>query len=184
MNENEILEKFAGWVESLPEDAKALRAAVEDEAAKREAKRHLIAGLSYLLRKIDIVPDYLGGLGSVDDAMVIRMSAHAAQKAGLEGLGDEPKAAVEKLAAEIDVIQDFLEDLTEPFTAYVEGLPEMKVRGRTADRILDEPEAWEQFGYELNDELKSYEVRPVEGGAKALRELRSFIKAKVMKKKE
>ena len=176
-----MLEKFGEWVASLPEDTKALRAAYEAEQLPREAKKLIVGGLAYLLRKIDIVPDYLGGLGSVDDAMVLRESARLALEAGFGDTSDEIKAPLEKLAEEVGVVKEFLEDLYEPFVAYVEGLPAMKVRSRDADKVLDDADAKEQFGYELDDELKSYEVRPVEGGDKALRELKSFIKAKVVK---
>ena len=48
-------------------------------------------------------------------------------------------------------------------------------------RLLDDPEAAEQFNYELADELRAYNARPIEGGERALRELRSFIRAKVNK---
>jgi uncharacterized membrane protein YkvA (DUF1232 family) len=182
MTDNELLDKFGSWVESLTDDAKAMRAAVEAEGVSREAKRNLIAGLSYLLRKIDIVPDYLGGLGSVDDAMVMRVSTKLALDAGLGTVDDETKSHLEKLSADVSVVEEFLGDLFDSFKDYTAGLPDTKVRGRSADTVLDDDDARQQFGYELDDELKSFEIRPVEGGDKALRELCSFIKAKVTKK--
>lgn len=182
MTENGILEKFGAWVESLPEDTKALRAAYEAEGVSRETKKIIIGGLAYLLKKIDIVPDYLGGLGSVDDAMVLRESARLATASGLGDLEGENKEKIEKLSEESTIVKEFLDDLYDPFAEYVASLPEEKVRNRNADMVLDESDAKEQFGYELDDELKSYKVRSVDGGAKALRELKSFIKAKVLKR--
>lgn len=182
MTENEILERFGVWVESLPEDTTALRSAFESKDVSRETKKILIGGLSYLLRKIDIVPDYLGGLGSVDDAMVLRESARLAMESGLGDFSDDEKMGViVNMANETSVVKEFLGELYESFVAYVEELPAMKVRNRDADMVLDDSDAGEQFGYELDDELKSYKTRPVEGGDKALRELKSFIKAKVKK---
>ena len=180
MTENEILERFGVWVESLPEDTSALRAAYESKDVSKESKKILVGGLAYLLRKIDIVPDYLGGLGSVDDAMVLREIARLAMESGLADFPDDEKMGViVNMANETSVVQEFLGELYEAFVAYVKTLPAMKVRNRDADMVLDDSEAGEQFGYELDDELKSYKTRSIDGGEKALRELKSFIKAKV-----
>jgi len=183
MTDQEFLDVFGSWVGSLKDDATAIRAGYELEGAERDAKRILVAGLSYLLRKIDIVPDYLGGLGSVDDAMVLRLTAAKALAHGLAGLDGDTMDRLTKMAGEGKVVQGFLGDDYAAFDRYVDSLPDMAVRGRTADAVIDDAGLAEQFGYELNDELKSYEARPIEGGDKAIRELRSFVRAKVNRKK-
>lgn len=176
-----ILEKFGEWTSRLPEDAEALRKAFEAGETPRPSRELLIGGLAYLLRKIDIVPDYLGGLGSVDDVLVMRIAAFLAVKNGLGDLEEETASKVKALSTDQGAIKTYLEELYDGFESYVEALPGQAVRGRNASQVIDDPDTRQQFLYELNDEIKNYVAKPIENGERALRELKSFIKAKLKK---
>lgn len=181
MTDNEILDKFSQWTASLPDDAKALREAFESKAVPEEAKKLVVGGLAYLMRKIDIVPDYLGGLGSVDDALVMRVAAMKAIESGLGDLEEETVARLKAMSDDVGAIKDYLADLFDGFASYVTDLPSQAVRGRDAAKVLEDPETRQQFLYELADEIKNYVAKPIEQGEKALREFRSFVKAKLSK---
>ncbi|PKN44586.1 MAG: hypothetical protein CVU59_11310, partial [Deltaproteobacteria bacterium HGW-Deltaproteobacteria-17] len=63
MTDLELLQHLEAWVANLGEDTKILRKALDSEGISRDAKKYLLGGLSYMLRKVDIIPDYLGGIG-------------------------------------------------------------------------------------------------------------------------
>lgn len=174
MTNEELIELFGEWINSLPEDTRALQAAVDAEGTPPEAKRMLVGGLSYLLRKIDIVPDYLTGVGVVDDVFVLRIAAAEANLGA-----DAPE--VQALGDSLEPVQDYLGDLYAGLVEFVKGLPDDPVRGRTADKILDDADVYKQFTRELADELDSFAPKPITDGDRALREIKSFIKAKLEK---
>lgn len=174
MTNEELIELFGEWINSLPDDTKVLQAAVDAEGTSREAKRMLIGGLSYLLRKIDIVPDYLTGVGVVDDVFVLRIVAAEADLGA-----DAPE--VQALGDSLGPVKEYLGDLFPGLVDYVKGLPDDPVRGRTADKILDDEAIYKQFTREIGDELDSFAPKPITDGDRALREIKSFIKAKLEK---
>ncbi len=174
MTNEELIELFGEWINSLPDDTRALQAAVDAEGTPREAKLMLVGGLSYLLRKIDIVPDYLTGVGVVDDVFVLRMAAAEANLGA-----DAPE--VQALGDALGPVKEYLGDLYGGFLDFVKGLPDDPVRGRTADKILDDESTYKQFARELGDELDSFAPKPITDGDRALREIKSFIKAKLEK---
>ncbi len=178
---NELIDVFNDWINTLPQDTRTMRAALEADGTPREAKRYLVGGLSYLLRKIDIVPDYLTGVGVVDDAAVLRIACQLAHESGLGDLSGEVKSEVETLAGSTGPLETYLGDLHEKLVAFVKELPDETVRGRTADKVLDAPEAHKQFLRELKDELDAYSPQAITDPDRAAREIKSFFKAKLDK---
>lgn len=177
----ELIDTFNDWINTLADDTATLRAALEAEGTPRDAKRMIVGGLSYLLRKIDIVPDYLTGVGVVDDAAVLRIAAKAAHESGLGDLDVEVAGKLEVLGGSLGPLETYLGDLYGKLVDYVTALPDEAVRGRTADKILDEKEALKQFLRELSDEIESYEPKAINDGDRATREIKSFFKAKLDK---
>ncbi len=175
MTELELLQSLEPWVMNLAEDSKTMRAALDSEGASREAKKFILGGLSYMLRKVDIIPDYLGGIGVLDDAAVMRVSAKLAIEAGLP----EADEAFRKLAGESELNVALFDNLFDGFVAYVKRLPDERIRNRNADHILDEEGCLEQFDRELEDEIRGYSPKPLGQNERTIREFRSFIKSKV-----
>lgn len=177
----EVIDLFNTWIDTLADDAGSLRAAAMADETPQDAKRLLVGGLSYLLRKIDIVPDYLTGVGVVDDAVILRTAAKLAVDAGLGSLEDGAATRLTELAKSLDAMGDYLGDLQDKLVAFTEALPGETVRGRTADTVLDDESARQQFLRELKDELDGYEPKHIEDAERAARELLSFFKAKLNK---
>jgi uncharacterized membrane protein YkvA (DUF1232 family) len=175
MNETELLQAMDEWVKNLAIDAKVMRATMDSAGVSREAKKYIIGGLSYLLRKVDIIPDYMGGIGVLDDASVMRIACMLALKEGAPSASDEFK----KLGQEAELVKVALEGFYDKFEGYVINLPIEKIRNRNADTILDEPGSLDQFDRELEDETRGYRAKPLAQNTRTLRELKSFIKSKV-----
>ena len=174
MTNEELIELYGGWINSLPDDTRTLQAAVDAEETPRKAKLMLIGGLSYLLRKIDIVPDYLTGVGVVDDVFVLRIASAEANLGA-----DAPE--IQALGDSLGPVEEYLGDLYPRLVDYVKGLPDDPVRGRTAEKVLDDEAVYKQFTRELADELDSFAPKPITDADRALREIKSFIKAKLEK---
>ncbi len=175
MNENELLQAMDRWVKDLAGDALEMRKALDSEGISRDAKKYLIGGLAYLLRKVDIIPDYMGGIGVLDDASVMRVAVKLALESGLPG----GSPALTKLGEEAELVKSALEEFYDTFEGYVKGLPAEKIRNRNADTILDEPGSLDQFDRELEDETRGYKPKPLAQNSRTLRELKSFIKSKI-----
>jgi signal transduction histidine kinase len=73
MTDTELLTKLEAWVANLGEDTKILRKALDSQGISRDSKKYLLGGLSYMLRKVDIIPDYLGGIGVLDDSGIVEI---------------------------------------------------------------------------------------------------------------
>lgn len=175
MNETELLQAMDQWVKNLAEDAIEMRKAIDSDDISRDAKKYIIGGLAYLLRKVDIIPDYMGGIGVLDDASVMRVAVKMALDSGAPSATD----ALKKMGEEAELVKVALEEFYDKFENYVKGLPIEKIRNRNADTILDEPGSLDQFDRELEDETRGYKPKPLAQNTRTLRELKSFIKSKV-----
>lgn len=175
MTETELLQKLDLWVKNLAEDTQVMRRALDSAAITREAKKFILGGLSYMLRKVDIIPDYLGGIGVLDDAAVMRVSAKLAMDAGVPNAD----AAFARLVSDDTLVRELFADMYDTFVNYVRKLPEERIRNRNADHILDEEGCLDQFDRELEDEIRGYTPKPLGDNERTIREFRSYIKSKV-----
>jgi uncharacterized membrane protein YkvA (DUF1232 family) len=79
----------------VPDLVRLVRALLSDPATPRSARVALVALLAYLLSPIDLVPDFLPGIGSLDDLIVVAVVLRwTGRRVGLERLragwsGDE-----------------------------------------------------------------------------------------------
>ena len=149
------------------------------EETPREAKRLLIGGLSFFIRKFDIVPDHMEGIGLVDDAFVLRVASALAEQSGLGDLDIEVAASIQALGESTPPLEEFLGDLYPGLVELVRALPDQTVRGRTADTVLDDATALENFLREVRVELRQLDVKPLPDSDQVLPEIKSFIKAAV-----
>ncbi len=71
----------------VPSVVRLVRALISDPATPRSAKIALVALLAYLLTPIDLIPDFLPGVGSLDDLIVVAVVLRwAGRRVGLERL--------------------------------------------------------------------------------------------------
>jgi uncharacterized membrane protein YkvA (DUF1232 family) len=168
------LEMFPAWLRSLGEDAAALGAIVSADGSQ-DVKRHVIAGLNYIFKSLDLIPDGIDDLGFMDDAFVLRVAADlavatdAAAKTGV----------LERLATDSAEIRTFLGADYTRLETYVKGLHKGAARGRTVDDIIDDESQRKEFTMEVAAWAKDYQAPTFTRDPKTLLKLKSFLNAKL-----
>jgi uncharacterized membrane protein YkvA (DUF1232 family) len=150
------IETFKGWADTFRPDVDALKAVVEAKGADAESRRLAAGALSYLVTKMDLVPDHNEGIGIMDDIMVLRVCALLATTS--HDLGDLPAAAevsIGRMANEADKISAFLGgQIFDKLKQHCAKLAETAVRGRTPSQIVDDEAARKALYGEIDEELK------------------------------
>ena len=98
-----FLEVFPQWLRSLGEDAGAIGEAIA-AGSDDDGTRSLVAGLNYIFKSLDLIPDGIDDIGFLDDAFVVRVAcaqAVAATPAAKKGI-------VERLSDDARAVADFL----------------------------------------------------------------------------
>src|SRR5258708_16672870 len=111
------LEMFPAWLRTLGEDAAALGEVVSGGASE-QVKRHAIAGLNYIFKSLDLIPDGIDDLGFMDDAFVLRVASELAvntDPAGNTGI-------VGKLAQDSAEVSAFFDPHSTPLQTYFQSL--------------------------------------------------------------
>lgn len=148
------IETFKSWTETMRADVEALKAVVEASAAELPARKLAAGALSYLVSKMDLVPDWNAGIGFADDVMVLRVTAQLMQNHDTGELPTAATVALGRMTNEVDVVSEFLgAGLFEKLRAHVAKLAEESVRGRTPGVIVEDAAARAQLWREVNDEL-------------------------------
>jgi uncharacterized membrane protein YkvA (DUF1232 family) len=166
-----VLQRF---VDSFAADLESVRAVVADANTPAEAQRFLIGGLNYALDMLDIFPDNMKGIGIADDAMVLRLAAKLALKAGATA------PVVEKLATDSNLVTAIFEDLAGALETLVAQFPERDVRGRTATKIMSHKDTRVVFDADISREAKRVHAAPIalkEGPERTVIELRKMLDA-------
>lgn len=168
------LEIFPAWLRSLGEDAAAL-GEIMGGSSPDAVKRHVAAGLNYLFKSLDLIPDGIDDLGFLDDAFVLRVAAaHAVTETPAANTG-----ALERLAIDAAALKDFLGDDYARLDMYVTGLKKGAARGRTVEDILTDEGARSAFLSEVSAWAKDYQAPSFTRDNKTLVKLKSFLNAKL-----
>jgi hypothetical protein len=171
------LEIFPAYLRSLAEDAGALGAVVTSEAPE-EVRRYAVAGLNYIFKSLDLIPDGIDDLGFLDDAFVLRVAASlAAAEAG--GAGDPSADPLARLADDAAHIRTFLGDVYPRLETYVKNLRKGAARGRTVDDVLADTGTRDTFVHEVSAWAKDYQVPTFNRDVKTLIKLKAFLSAKL-----
>ncbi len=168
------LEMFPAWLRSLGEDAGALGALVAGDASE-PVKRNVVAGLNYIFKSLDLIPDGIDDLGFMDDAFVLRVAAALA----IDADGAAKTGALERLATDAGEIKSFMGDDYARLEAYVKGLQKGAARGRTVDDIIDDESQRKEFVTEVASWSKEYQAPTFTRDPKTLLKLKSFLNAKL-----
>src|SRR5271166_4256484 len=126
-----FLEIFPQWLRSLGEDAAALAESVA-AGGDDDATRSLVAGLNYIFKSLDLIPDGIDDLGFLDDALVLRVACALAIAARPE----VKQGAVQRLGDDAHAVRDFLGADFARLETYVRGLRKGAARGRTVEDIV------------------------------------------------
>jgi uncharacterized membrane protein YkvA (DUF1232 family) len=149
------IEIFKSWSESIVSDVAALKALIEAEQAETESRRLAAGALSYLVTRMDLVPDWEGGIGALDDVMVLRVCAQLAAGHGLAAVDEESEITLSRMANEAEQISAFLgQGPYDKLRQYCTKLATTSVRGRNPAQVIsDETHRAALYG-EVDDEIK------------------------------
>ena len=148
------IDVFKSWAETIRQDTEALKALLEAPAADASARRLAAAGLSYLVSRMDLIPDWNEGIGVIDDVMVLRVCAQLAQDHERGALPSSAETSIARMAREADQITSFLGSaLYDKLRAYCAKLVDQSVRGRTPAQLADDAAARKALYAELDDEI-------------------------------
>jgi uncharacterized membrane protein YkvA (DUF1232 family) len=168
------LEMFPAWLRSLGEDTAALGQVVEGDAPD-DARRYVVAGLNYLFKSLDLIPDGIDDLGFLDDAFVLRVAASLA-------LAENPTAKTDvlgRLSDDARSIKDFLGADYVRLEAYVRGLRKGAARGRTVEDIVSDSATRDAFVSEVRSWSKAFQAPTFTRDQKTLVKLKAFLGAKL-----
>ncbi len=174
------IENFKSWSESIVADVAALKALLESEKAGTESRRLAAGALSYLVMRLDLVPDHEAGIGALDDVMVLRVCAQLAAGHGDLGVNDDAEITLSRMANEADQIADFLgKGPYDNLRKYCTKLAETVVRGRVPSLVLADEEARVALYREVDDEIKKTVPVIIKDAADAELRLKSYLTHKL-----
>lgn len=168
------LDVFPDWLRTLGEDARALGDLVTTES-NDEVKRHVVSGLNYIFKSLDLIADGIDELGFCDDAFVIRVGARLACQADAEAR----RGVLGRLAEEAQQVEGFLGSDYPRLVAYVEDLRKGAARGRTVEDIMTDADVRSQFVHEVAAWASEYQPPPFARDTKTLLKLKAFLSAKL-----
>jgi uncharacterized membrane protein YkvA (DUF1232 family) len=169
------LDTFPNWLRTLGDDARTLSSVVSADGPE-EVRKYAAAGLNYIFKSLDLIPDGVDDLGFCDDAFVLRVAADLA-------CADAPDAKagpLGKLAADAAEVKAFLgDDVYAPFETYVKNLRKGAARGRTVDDIITDSGIRSTFLHEVTAWADQYQVPSFTRDVKTLIKLKAFLRAKL-----
>ncbi len=168
------LEIFPQWLRSLGEDAAALGEIVA-AGSDDEGTRSVVAGLNYIFKSLDLIPDGIDDIGFLDDAFVVRVASAQA----VQAVPAAKKGVVERLADDARAIGDFLGEDYARLERYVQGLRKGAARGRTVDEIVTDAAMKKEFLQEVKAWSAGYQAPTFTRDPKTLVKMKSFLRAKL-----
>ncbi len=174
------LDLFPGWLGSLGTDARTLGDLLSESDLPQPARELITAGVNYVFKSLDLIPDGIDDIGYLDDAFVLRVAAALARDEFASG--DSPASeGLERLATENDTIREFLADDYQRLAAYVQGLRKGAARGRSVPDILEDNHVREEFLRDVRGFEQEYEAPSFAKEEKNLIKLKAFFDAKLPK---
>jgi len=174
--------KFQEWIDDYERDVGLYREILSDESTPAPLRRLIAGGLMYLIRRFDLIPDYLKPVGLLDDAIVLRVTADLGAEHTAE-LDPKYMKQMFKLANDAETVKEFLGDGYRDLENYVRRQPEDAVHGITGDSVVEHASSRRELLDQVDEEMKTFEANAIEDGAKVERELKSYIHAKLDEKK-
>ena len=170
---------FQKWIDSFERDARLFVEICKSEDAPRGARKLAVAGLNYMLKQIDLVPDYYQPVGLIDDCIVLRVLADLGAETNAE-LEPQHMKAMFRLANDCDLLREYMGDVYRPLENTVKQLQEKEVRKRAPAAILDSAKLMEDFLRDVEQDLSTYETVAIKDPDRAERELLSYLRTKLL----
>jgi Protein of unknown function (DUF1232) len=169
------LELFPQWLRSLGEDAAQVGEQLASGAADDDATRSLVAGLNYIFKSLDLIPDGIDDLGYLDDAFVLRVACAQAGTARPE----LKRGVVQRLSDDVAALRDFLAEDYPRLEGYVSGLRKGGGRGRTVEEVVGDEATRKEFLDEVKAWSVGYQVPAFARDQRTLVKLKAFLGAKL-----
>jgi uncharacterized membrane protein YkvA (DUF1232 family) len=174
--ENRCLDTFPEWLRTLATDASELAGVLKADAPE-PARRHVAAGLNYLFKSLDLIPDGIEDLGFMDDAFILRVCASFALADW--PAGREAAPIVGRLAGDTKLVQEVLGGDYKRLVSYARSLDKGAARGRTVDEILNDALVRDAFVDEVASFAASYAAPAFSRDGKNIVKLQSFLHTKL-----
>jgi uncharacterized membrane protein YkvA (DUF1232 family) len=174
------IDVFKGWADTIRQDIDAFKALLESPKADASSKRLAAAALSYLVSRMDLIPDWNEGIGVLDDVMVLRICAQLTQGCDRGVLPTASEISLERMANEADKITSFAGGaLYDRLRAYCAKLVDLKVRGRTPAQIVEDAALRNALYADVDAELKRNVPIVINDPADAELRLKSYLTHKL-----
>jgi uncharacterized membrane protein YkvA (DUF1232 family) len=174
------IDVFKAWAGTIRQDTDAFKALLESAKADTTSRRLAAAALSYLVSRMDLIPDWNEGIGVIDDVMVLRVCAQLSQGCERGALPGAAEIALERMANEADKITAFVGGaLYDKLRAYCAKLADQSVRGRTPAQVLDDAALRKALYAEIDEELKRSVPIVVNDPADAELRLKAYLTHKL-----
>ena len=149
------IDVFKGWAETIRQDSDAFKALLESDKADAASRKLAGAALSYLVSRMDLIPDWNEGIGVIDDVMVLRVCAQLTQGHERGSLPTQHEVALDRMANEADKISAFLgAAIYDKLKSYCSKLVDQSVRGRSPAQVIEDAALRKGLYTELEDEIK------------------------------
>lgn len=149
------IDVFKSWAETIRQDIDAFKTLLESQKADDHSRKLAGGALSYLVSKMDLIPDWNEGIGVIDDVMVLRVCAVLSQDTDRGSLPGTAEASLERMANQADKITEFLGGpIYDKLKSYCSKLGELKVRGATPATLIEDEAARKSLYVALDEELE------------------------------
>ena len=172
-----FLELFPAWLGALGTDAAALGEIVSSDGPDA-VRRYVVAGLNYLFKSLDLIPDGIDDLGFMDDAFVLRVAAALAIAEHPQPLATGSEVLA-RLAEDARAVKEFLGDDYGRLEFYVKNLRKGAARGRTVEDIMTDASVRGAFAGEVKGWSDSFVAPSFTRDPKTLIKLKAFLSAKL-----
>jgi len=179
-NSATCLQAFPLWLRTLAKDSESLLPLLPPSALSSGVRCALAGGLSYLFCTVDLIPDGTSDIGFLDEALVLRVAAAQALAQAQPGdLGAQGEGVIARLAADADLIRDFLGADYPRLEGYVRGLRNKMIDGCSLDTIVGDLQACSDFTAAVHLFTHGYRPAATPLGGRSLMRLRAFLDAKL-----
>src|SRR5262245_9937853 len=137
-----MLDRMNAWIDSFAADVEIVKKIVESKAAPKPARILAAGALGYLVKQMDLIPDWEPIHGLLDDAMVLRVAVSLASQADLGELDADTTRGIGLLANDAETVAELLgSDLYTRLKRYTQRLSRLEIRGRTSDLVVGDAKA-------------------------------------------
>lgn len=174
------IDTFKSWAETIRQDIDAFKTLLESEKADEGARKLAGGALTYLVSKMDLIPDWNEGIGVIDDVMVLRVCAVLVQDFDRGGLAAAAEASLDRMTNQSEKITEFLGGpISDKLKQYCSKLGELKIRGKTVSDLIEDPKAREAFYVTLDEEIAKTVPIVIANPADAELRLKSYLTHKL-----